>query len=63
MQFVIATHAWLEGARLSKRGDFANMPFDSVAAAELRASELANGRTFSIERRHTERPGGKVQIR
>lgn len=61
MQFLIATHGWLDGARLSKPGDFANMPFNSVAAAELHAADLAKGRNFSIERRHVDRPGGKAR--
>lgn len=50
IRYVVATHGWLEGARLSRCGDWGNIPYDDVEAAEAAARADAGDRPFTIER-------------
>lgn len=50
LEFIISTHSGLEGARLSRSGDFGNLPFPSIRDAELEAERRASGRPFTIRR-------------
>jgi hypothetical protein len=49
MRFIITTHAGLDGARLSLSGQWGNLPFASIAAAEARAREVARGKPYTVE--------------
>jgi hypothetical protein len=50
IRYVVATHGWLEGARLSKCGHWGNEPFPDVDAATAAAQADAGDRPFTVER-------------
>jgi len=50
IRYVVATHSWLEGARLSKCGHWGNIPPPAVDAANQAARTDAGDRPFQIER-------------
>lgn len=50
IHYVVATHSWLEGARLSKCGHWGNMPYPDVEAATAAARADAGDRPLQIER-------------
>lgn len=50
IRYVVATHGWLEGARLSRCGDWCNIPYDDVKAAMAAAQADAGNRPFTVER-------------
>ena len=55
IRYIIATHSWLEGARLSRRCEWANIPYPDEDAAAQAAQADAKGQPFQIERLHVER--------
>jgi hypothetical protein len=50
IRYVVATHSWLEGARLSKCGHWGNLPHPDVEAATAAARADAGDRPFTVER-------------
>lgn len=50
IRYVVATHSWLEGARLSKCGHWGNLPHPDVEAATAAARADAGDRFFTVER-------------
>lgn len=50
IRYVVATHPWLDGARLSRCGDWCNEPYGDVEAAEAAAAADARNRPFTLER-------------
>lgn len=50
LRYVVATHSWLEGARLSKCGHWGNIPHPDVEAATQAARGDAGDHPFQIER-------------
>lgn len=50
-EYRITSHAHLSGVRLSKLGHWANMPFETEAAAQLAAKDDAKGAPFTVERK------------
>ncbi len=50
IRYVVATHSWMEGARLSKCGHWGNLPHPDVAAATAAAIANAGDRPFKVER-------------
>lgn len=50
-QYLIATHDWLPGVRLSLKGGWGNVPYATDAQAEKAARFTAGGDPMVIERR------------
>ena len=50
IRYVVATHSWMEGARLSKCGHWGNIPHPDVEAATAAARADAGDRPFKVER-------------
>jgi len=49
LRYVVATHSWAEGAKLSKRGHWGNLPYADREAATAAAHADAGENPFSIE--------------
>jgi hypothetical protein len=52
LRYVITSHRHLTGVRLSRLGDWGNLPFGNESAARAHAKADASGRAFTIERKH-----------
>lgn len=52
IDYVITSHGHLEGVRLSKRGHWANVPFETEENAEDHAKNDAAGEPFTLTRKH-----------
>jgi hypothetical protein len=50
IRYVVATHSWMEGARLSKCGHWGNIPHPDVEAATAAARADAGNSAFTVER-------------
>jgi hypothetical protein len=53
--YVVATYRTIEGALLSKRGHWTNIPYASVEDAETAAAADAGKAPFTVERLHVKR--------
>lgn len=49
LRYVVATHSWMDGARLSKCGHWGNMPYPDVEAATAAARLDAGNSPFTVE--------------
>lgn len=49
MKFILTTHRHLPGVRLSLPGQWGNLPFDNVPAAEAHARTVARSAAVDIE--------------
>lgn len=58
LQFFISTHDHLDGARLSLRDSFVNLPCANVADAWRQIGEISAGRGFTVEVKHYPKPKG-----
>jgi len=50
LRYVIASHSWLPGVRLSKPGHWGNIPYPDAETAQAAAAVDAGKSPFTVER-------------